>query len=353
MQTSAPLVSVVTPVYNGGKYLDECIESVIAQSYGNWEYIIVNNCSIDNTLEVIQKHLSKDSRIRAVNNDRFVGVIENYNNAFRQISSESKYCKVVSADDWIFPECIERLVQVAETKPSIGVVQSYVINANEVRWPGFNVNKTVFDGREIARRYLLGKAYLTAPSANLYRSSLIRSGDPFFPGTRNSADAEACLACLQHCDFGFVHQILSFERLHDESVTANSESDSYLLDRIELLREYGPIFLTKKEMENRLEEMLHYYYSALAAALINRRGKEYWKLHKLRLAAIEMQLYDARLGKAVVTKFLDLLLNPKQTLERGLKRVTRTSNGGRSAITLEKSEIRCLAGKAGSDGSVS
>jgi glycosyltransferase involved in cell wall biosynthesis len=49
-----PLVSVVTPVYNGAEYLRQCIESVLAQSYENWDYLIVNNCSKDRTLEIAQ-----------------------------------------------------------------------------------------------------------------------------------------------------------------------------------------------------------------------------------------------------------------------------------------------------------
>ena len=53
-----PLVSVVTPVYNGEKYLEECIESVLNQTYKNWEYIILNNCSTDRTLEIAEQ-LSK------------------------------------------------------------------------------------------------------------------------------------------------------------------------------------------------------------------------------------------------------------------------------------------------------
>src|SRR4030095_4995561 len=66
--TASPLVSVVTPVYNGERYLAECIESVLAQTYQNWEYIIVNNCSTDRTREIGESYGRKDERIRIHNN---------------------------------------------------------------------------------------------------------------------------------------------------------------------------------------------------------------------------------------------------------------------------------------------
>src|SRR5713101_6628853 len=93
-----PLVSVVTPVYNGEKYLAECIESILAQTYQNWEYIIVNNCSTDGSPAIAQAYAKKDARIRIHNNHEFVGMIQNHNIAFRQIALESKYCKMVHAD---------------------------------------------------------------------------------------------------------------------------------------------------------------------------------------------------------------------------------------------------------------
>ena len=101
------LVSVLTPVFNGENFLSECIESVIKQTYQNWEYVIVNNCSTDRTLEIAQHYSSIDSRIRIHNNDTFVDVITNHNIAFSQISAHSNFCKIVQADDWLFPECLE------------------------------------------------------------------------------------------------------------------------------------------------------------------------------------------------------------------------------------------------------
>ena len=79
----APLVSVVTPVYNGGEYLVECIESVIGQSYQNWEYLLVDNASTDLTPEIISRFASKDSRIKHVRFEEHVGAIDNHNRALR------------------------------------------------------------------------------------------------------------------------------------------------------------------------------------------------------------------------------------------------------------------------------
>src|SRR5438552_1134213 len=115
----SPLVSVLTPVYNGAKYLAKCMDSVLAQTYHNWEYIVVNNYSTDNSLDIACSYARRDNRIRVESNRQFVGVIENHNAAFRSISKESRYCKVVSADDHLFPECIEKLVEVAEREPRV------------------------------------------------------------------------------------------------------------------------------------------------------------------------------------------------------------------------------------------
>src|SRR2546425_13042121 len=110
MSAQDPLVSVVTPVYNGERYLRECIESLLAQTYEHWDYTIVNNCSTDRTLDIAREYAERDPRIRIHNNETFVRVIANHNIAFRQISPESKYCKPLAADDMLLPECLERMV---------------------------------------------------------------------------------------------------------------------------------------------------------------------------------------------------------------------------------------------------
>ena len=117
---AGPLVSVVTPVYNGAAYLAECMESVLAQTYSNWEYVVVNNFSTDRTLEIAETYARADPRVRVYSNDSLLPVIANHNRAFGLISRSSKYCKVVCADDWIFPECLARMFWDAELVPYCG-----------------------------------------------------------------------------------------------------------------------------------------------------------------------------------------------------------------------------------------
>src|SRR5262249_58809053 len=95
-----------------------------------------NNCSPDRTLEIAREYAAIDPRIRIHDNESFVHVAESHNIAFRSISPQSKYCKVVAADEFMFPECIEKMVRLADQHPSVAIVGSY----------GLSETKVVFDG---------------------------------------------------------------------------------------------------------------------------------------------------------------------------------------------------------------
>src|SRR6266702_7373720 len=208
-----PLVSIVTPVYNGEEYLNECIESVLSQTYQDWEYIILNNNSRDRTLEIAEQYQRQDTRIRVYSNDTLLPIIANHNKAFGLISAESKYCKVVSADDWLFPECLERMVRLAEENPSVGIVGAYQLSGGEGIWyvrnSGLPYPRTVVSGQEVCRAHMLGMLkVLGNPTSVMYRADLMRNTDRFFPNPTAEADTSACLKHLRFSDFGFVHQVL-------------------------------------------------------------------------------------------------------------------------------------------------
>ncbi len=320
--TNQPLVSIVTPVYNGEKYLSECIESVLDQHYSNWEYIIVNNFSIDSTFDIASTYAKKDARIRIINNTKFVDVIENHNIAFKAISHESKYCKVVSADDWIYPECIERLVEVAEKYPSVGIVGCYIISNMGVFAIDLPLNTTFFTGQEVCRKQLLGVPIFKAPSSLLYRAEMIRGTEPYFVGSAPNADLDAFFRDLQYNDYGCVHQILSFERVHKEAITWGLvKFNSFLVDRLEFLVRYGPIYLSKQEYEKRMILLLNEYYEYLAERKVSFVNSQFWDYQKRRLSELGYQIDNIRLAKAVFHKIMDLLFNPKRSIEKIIKRL--------------------------------
>lgn len=344
MQT-APLVSVITPVFNGELYLAECIESVLKQTYQNFEYIIVNNCSTDRTLEIASNYAKKDGRIQIFSNEKTIEVIANHNLAFKLISHESKYCKVVSADDWLFPESIERLTTLAEQNPSVGMVNSYQLRGagpNGAQWSvvcdHIPYPSTVVSGREICRFHLLGGPYtFGSPTSLLYRADLIKEQESFYPTQLPEADTSACYKYLQNTNFGFVHQVLSYERIHENRISTYAKLfNTYIPSKISDLLIYGQFYLTDQEIKSRLSELLEEYYDFIASLIFNFKSHELVQFHKKQLIELGFPLDYFKLIRTLSFKLIDLFLNPKSSIE---KMMTRFNQHNHSITVPFKIEI--------------
>ncbi len=330
--SSEPLVSVVTPVYNGARYLSECIESVLAQSYQNWDYTIVNNCSTDATLEIAESYARRDSRIRIHNNSTFLDLVQNGNQAVRQISPDSKYCKVVHADDCLFPECLTRMVAVAEENPSVAIVSAYALYGTRVELDGLPYPSTLVPGREVCRLMLTGRLRsFGSPTSTLIRSDRVRERDSFYDETELHVDRAVCYEILQNSDFGFVHQVLTYSRQHDESITNTVVSRMYTsaLTDVSMLKKYGRIYLGDKEYEKCLRETHARYYRILARSVFQRKGKEFWRYHRSKLEQIGEPLRGGRLAKALGAYILERLLTPRETIRSTLRKLR---NGRASSV---------------------
>ena len=339
-QTHSPLVSIITPVHNNGEYIAECIESVLGQTYANWDYTIVNNCSTDRSAEIARKYAARHSRIKVVDNDKFLRVVANHNHALQQASSDSKYCKMVFADDWIYPRCIEEMVAVAEAYPSVGIVGSYGLEEQRIVWSGLPYSSTFVRGRDICRRLFLDGLYIFGtPTSVLYRTDLLRGRRSFFNESNFHADREACVVAMKTWDFGFVHQILTFKRLGSSCLTRAVGWDlmTHFGCMLQTLSEYGHHFLNLDEFEHCLEQLLKEYYSFLAiSALKGRFDQRFWDYQKAKLNQT-VGFSRSRLAGAVLARLCRALLNPYETIEKlqearqhrrysGIRRNEQTTN---------------------------
>lgn len=274
-----PLVSIITPVYNGEAFLAECIESVLAQTYENWEYIVLDNASTDGTADIIQRYAAAEPRIRHVRNECLLPQLANWNASMSLMSEASAYCKVVHADDLLFPECIERMVDVAERNRTVSVVAAYRIDGDSVTMQSVPYPIEMVDGRDLCRRRLLGQVtdVFGSPSSVMYRARDVRArGDAFFNTGNPHADTEAGFELLKHGDYGFVHQVLTFTRRHSAAETpVLRQQGTHSQGRIMIARDLGGCFLTEAEHRYAMDLQLKYHYGFLAANIWRLREREF------------------------------------------------------------------------------
>lgn len=117
MSNDKPRVSIGLPVFNGENYLAAALDSLLAQTYSDFELVISDNASTDRTQEICKDYAAKDRRIRYYRNDRNLGAAKNHNRVFEL--STGQYFKWAAHDDLCAPEYIERCVEVLDRDPSV------------------------------------------------------------------------------------------------------------------------------------------------------------------------------------------------------------------------------------------
>jgi glycosyltransferase involved in cell wall biosynthesis len=312
-----PVVSVVTPFYNVAPYLAECIQSVLAQTLGDFEYLLVNNASTDGSREIAAALASTDPRVRLIDNPRFVGQVENYNGALAHVDARSKYVKFAQADDALFPDCLRLMVETANRDERIGIVASYYLKGDTVMGNGVPYGMSHVPGREIARKMLLDNCYvLGSPTAVLYRASVVRSRAPFYALGRMHEDTEAGFEILLQHDLGFVHQILSFLRTDNISImSAARRFNPTPLDHLIILQRFGRTLLTVEEFTKQWDAEWRAYLGFLGLSAIAQRGDEFWAYHRRGLATIGRTLERRDLVLPALRQAMRLAANPIAILD--------------------------------------
>jgi glycosyltransferase involved in cell wall biosynthesis len=318
---SEPRVSVVTPVYNTAAYLAECIESVLSQTHQNFEYILTDNRSTDGSHEIALSYAQRDSRVRVLQNASFVSQLENYNGAFRQIDTSSRYVKLASADDILYPECLAQLVAVAEQHPKVGLVGSYFVTEEGPGGSGVPFGVTSMPGRQICRDMLLNGCFpLGTPTSVLYRADIVRSRSDFYHLAGYHFDTETAYAILLDHDFGFSHQVSCFLRSDDASITGKRQSfHPNLLDLYVVLERYGPEVLGPEEFATRRAQVRGEYLRFLGRSALRGKGRDFWDYHRKGLSSLGE---DVKWRNVLPHAFLEatrMALSPDATFEQAFK----------------------------------
>ena len=151
----SPLISIITPCYNAEKFIRETIESVIAQTYPNWEMIIVDDCSRDNSAQIINEYLSKDSRIRYFKTDKPSGSPTLPRNLGIQ-NAKGRYIAFLDADDIYCPNKLENQIKCFSNN-NIGIVFS---NYEKIKYDGSRDNRVIIAPKVITYEKLLESGYI-------------------------------------------------------------------------------------------------------------------------------------------------------------------------------------------------
>lgn len=289
-----PKVCVVTPVYNGAAFIGAAIESVLAQTYANWEYVIADNCSTDATYAIARKYAEQDSRIRVVRTAPHLPLMQNWNRALGLVPPDTVYTKELHADDVLMRTCLAEMVALLEECPTVAFVSSFVLYGTSVEHMGVPLGTRVLNGRDAIRNTILGNWYLFgSPSSIMVRTKFARElGPNFYDERLRHADVDACYRLLEHHDFGFIHQILSATRTHAGSITSNFTLaySTIALEHFCFFLHYGPKYLDEQTFRRAYRGTLHRYRRQLSRRFVGGGGASYWRFHRDHLAQFGYRL---------------------------------------------------------------
>jgi glycosyltransferase involved in cell wall biosynthesis len=219
-------VSICIPVFNGEDHIREAIESVLAQTWTDFELVVVDQNSTDRTVEIVESF--DDARIKLVHNRETKGLAPNWTRAVEETSGE--LVKMVCANDALAPECVERQVADLRAHPSavLAACRRDVIDESSkviLRNRGLaGMRGLVPGGTAITRCVRTGTNAFGEPPAVMIRGDVWKACLPFSDRYPFMIDVEMWLRVLERGDLVAQREPLSRFRLHASSVSTNSGS---------------------------------------------------------------------------------------------------------------------------------
>lgn len=218
MSTSseAPTVSIGLPVYNGARYLRQTLDSIVCQTFGDFELIISDNGSVDGSGEICREYASRDSRIRYYRNDENRGASWNYKRVFEL--ARGKYFRWAPADDCFAPESVQECVAVLDAYPEVVLCypQTILIDSKGSTIRPYADNLDVRDLSPVARfREARKRIGLVNVLYGLIRLDLLRK--TALLGSYPGADIVLVLELTLYGHFHEIPKPLFFRRMHEHA----------------------------------------------------------------------------------------------------------------------------------------
>jgi len=223
------------PAYNVEKYLRQALQSILNQTYTNFELIIVDDASTDATFSILKGFEKKDTRIVLIQNNKNIGVTKSLNKAV--VSSNGKYIVRMDADDWSYPERIKLQVNLMEKHPDVVVSGSY-IEVSDRNLGTKYIRKYRLDDTSI-REHIFRYSPFAHP-ATIWRADILKK-------EKYDARIQVCQDYELYFRVGLVGKFMNIDkpllklRMHDKSVSA-TQSD-YQLKNTVLIRLSAVLFL--------------------------------------------------------------------------------------------------------------
>ncbi len=206
-----PRVTVLMPVHNGEKYLREAIESILMQSYSDFEFLIINDGSTDKSVEIIKSF--SDKRIRLENNEINIGQANSLNKGIGLARGE--YIVRMDADDISLPDRIKKQVEFMDKNPEIGISGTWVKFIGDIEeeiWrPPTNSDTTMYS--------ILFYSAIVHPSSIFRKKSLELNNLYYRPEYESSEDYDLWARASMHFPISNLGEVLLFYRIHEKQVS--------------------------------------------------------------------------------------------------------------------------------------
>jgi glycosyltransferase involved in cell wall biosynthesis len=234
MNNSNPKVTILMPVYNGEKYVKEAIKSILDQTYQDFEFLIINDGSTDQSLRIIKKF--DDQRIRVMENEHNMGLIASLNKGIE--NSRGEYIARMDGDDVSLPQRLEIQVAYMDKHPEIGIAGSFVkIKNNGIEYAG----RYFRESEEIKANLLFNTAF-AHPSVIIRKELLSKNNLKFDENFKHAEDYDLWERAANFAKFSNIPDILLIYRKHQDNVCnvyADIQSDNARKVRSRVLKKMG------------------------------------------------------------------------------------------------------------------